>query len=82
MKKILRTVSGIGSHTVDLIFDEDDDAEIVAIGKGFEVFADRDDPGKKIVAVEVDLDRVNLNDLRDEVPATYFAAIEDFFHSK
>jgi hypothetical protein len=84
LKKILRTVSEIGSNSVELVFSDDAAAEVIAKGNGYEVIA-QDLPAQdreKIVAVDIDVDKLHLSDIRDEVPSEYFAAIEAFFTLK
>ncbi len=84
MKKILRTVSEIGSNSVELVFSDNDAAGVVARGYGYEIIA-QDSPEhdrEKIVVIEIDVDKLRLSDIRDQVPSEYFAAIEAFFTLK
>jgi len=84
LKKILRTVSEIGSNSVELVFSENDTAEVVARGNGYEIIAENvpAQNREKIVAVDIEMDKLQLADIRDEVPSEYFAAIEAFFTLK
>ena len=84
LKKILRTVSEIGSNSVELVFSDNNTAEVVARGNGYEIIAENipAQNREKIVAVDIEMDKLQLADIRDEVPSEYFAAIEAFFTLK
>lgn len=85
MKKILRTVSEIGSNTVELVFSEHETAEVITSGNGYEILADKyllNQDIEEIVAIEIDIDKLNLPDVRNKVPSEYVAAIEAFVAQK
>ena len=84
LKKILSTVSEIGSNSVELVFSDNNTAEVVARGNGYEIIAENipAQNREKIVAVDIEMDKLQLADIRDEVPSEYFAAIEAFFTLK